>query len=350
MKTTTLPLGNSVRGLLLIPLILVCFALSPTVQAVTPPPDGGYPNGNTAEGNRALFSLTDGQHNTADGYHTLHDDTGGSDNTATGFEALAHNVGLSGGEFVAGNWNVAIGSQALRNNFGGISNTAVGYRALFSNTGDGFGGGGSNTAVGAGALLNNNNTPNSLARENTAIGAGALGGNTTGSVNIALGQNAGVNLTTGDNNIDIGNEGVAAESNTIRIGGDIGFGPQTATFIAGIRSVTTLTGTQPVVIDTNGQLGVGSNIVVSSNSASPSRFKHEMKAMKATVAELKSLVAKQQATIAQEQKDFRATAAQQRKEIKALTANLKEQALQIQKVSAQVEVSRPAPQTVLNNQ
>ena len=142
MKTTTLPLGNSVRGLLLIPLILVCFALSPTVQAVTPPPDGGYPNGNTAEGNRALFSLTDGQHNTADGYHTLHDDTGGSDNTATGFEALAHNVGLSGGEFVAGNWNVAIGSQALRNNFGGISNTAVGYRALFSNTGDGFGGGG----------------------------------------------------------------------------------------------------------------------------------------------------------------------------------------------------------------
>src|SRR5207248_4021977 len=136
----------------------------------------------------------------------LYDYPGGNDTTATGFEALGHYVGLSCGEFGAGNWTGAIGSRALRNNFCGISNTAVGYRALFSNTGDGFGGGGSNTAVGAGALLNNNNTPNSLARENTAIGAGALGGNTTGSVNIALGQNAGVNLTTGDNNIDIGNE------------------------------------------------------------------------------------------------------------------------------------------------
>ena len=73
-----------------------------------------------------------------------------------------------------------------------------------------------------------------------------------------------------------------------------------------------------------------------------------MKAMKATVAELKSLVAKQQATIAQEQKDFQATAAQQQKEIKLLTASLKEQASQIQKVSAQLEVSKPAPRVVGN--
>jgi septal ring factor EnvC (AmiA/AmiB activator) len=48
--------------------------------------------------------------------------------------------------------------------------------------------------------------------------------------------------------------------------------------------------------------------------------------------------------------DFQATVAQQQKEIQALTAQLKEQAAQTQKVSAQLEVSKPAPQTVLNNQ
>jgi uncharacterized coiled-coil protein SlyX len=45
-----------------------------------------------------------------------------------------------------------------------------------------------------------------------------------------------------------------------------------------------------------------------------------------------------------------ANAANQQKEIKALTASLKEQASQIQKVSAQLDVSKTAPQIVLNNQ
>ena len=49
-----------------------------------------------------------------------------------------------------------------------------------------------------------------------------------------------------------------------------------------------------------------------------------------------------QASFAQQQKDFQATVAQQRRQIEALTAGL-------QKVSAQVEMSRPAPQTVVNN-
>ena len=49
-------------------------------------------------------------------------------------------------------------------------------------------------------------------------------------------------------------------------------------------------------------------------------------------------------------KEFQATVAQQQKDIQALTARLEEQASQIQKVSAQLEVSKPAPQTVLNNQ
>jgi predicted ribosome quality control (RQC) complex YloA/Tae2 family protein len=62
-----------------------------------------------------------------------------------------------------------------------------------------------------------------------------------------------------------------------------------------------------------------------------------------TVQELKSTVAKQEATIAQQQKDFQATAAQQQKEIKALKTGL-------QKVSDQVELNKPAPRTVENNQ
>jgi uncharacterized coiled-coil protein SlyX len=44
-----------------------------------------------------------------------------------------------------------------------------------------------------------------------------------------------------------------------------------------------------------------------------------------------------------------ATVAQQQKEIQAFTASLKEQASQIQKVSAQLEVSKPTPQMVINN-
>ncbi len=59
----------------------------------------------------------------------------------------------------------------------------------------------------------------------------------------------------------------------------------------------------------------------------------------ATIAELKSTTAKQEAI-----------AAQQQKEIRALTASLKEQTSQIQKISAQVEVKKPAPRTVLNDQ
>jgi hypothetical protein len=39
-----------------------------------------------------------------------------------------------------------------------------------------------------------------------------------------------------------------------------------------------------------------------------------------------------------------------KKEVAALTATLKEQAAQLEKVSARLEVSMPAPQTVLNNQ
>jgi len=81
-----------------------------------------------------------------------------------------------------------------------------------------------------------------------------------------LGSFAGASLTTGSNNIDIGNSGDVAESATIRIG-DI----QTRTFIAGIRGVTTGTADAiPVVIDSHGQLGTAS---------SSRRFKKEIKPM-----------------------------------------------------------------------
>jgi septal ring factor EnvC (AmiA/AmiB activator) len=61
-------------------------------------------------------------------------------------------------------------------------------------------------------------------------------------------------------------------------------------------------------------------------------------------------ITKLEATVAQQQKDFQTMDAQQQAEIKALSASLKEQALQIQKVSAQLEATKPAPQMVLNNQ
>jgi hypothetical protein len=267
----------------------------------------------------------------------------------------------------------------------GDLNTAIGVGALLANAG-----GSSNTALGQNALLSG-----SGGHDNTAIGTNALS-NTTGGGNIAVGSNAGFFLTTGGNNIYIGNSGLTSESRTIRIGQE---GLHEATFIAGISGVA-VAGTQ-VVIDASGQLGV---------APSSTRFKEEIKPMdKASTAILAltpvtfrykgeldpkriqqfGLIAEQVEKVnpdlvARDEdgkaytvryeavntmllneflKEHRkvqeleaiaakqeATAANQQKEIKALTASLKEQASQIQKVSAALEVSKPAPQTVLNNQ
>ena len=72
-----------------------------------------------------------------------------------------------------------------------------------------------------------------------------------------MGTNAGANLTTGSNNIDIGPPGVAGEANTIRIGAA---GKQTATYIAGISGVT-VAGGVGVIIDGNGHLGTNRNLI-----------------------------------------------------------------------------------------
>jgi uncharacterized coiled-coil protein SlyX len=261
-----------------------------------------------------------------------------SNNTFLGDDALLNNT--------TGNWNTAIGDNALLSNTTGNSNIAIGYRALESNT--------------------------------------------TGGGNIALGVTAGINLTTGDSNIDIGNPGIAGEFKTIRIGTT---GTHTKTFITGISGAI-VPGGVGVIVGSNGKLGT----VVSSE-----RFKEAIKPMEKTseailalnpvtfrykndldpegiaqfglVAEEvekvnPDLVARddegkpytvryeavnamllneflkehrkneeQGATI----NELKCTVTQQQKQIEALTAGL-------QKVSAQLEVSKSGSQTVSTNQ
>jgi uncharacterized coiled-coil protein SlyX len=257
-------------------LALLCFATLPKAQGVIPPPDGGYPGFNTAEGQKALFSLSTGTGNTAVGWQSLFSDAEGSFNTATllfntvdentafGAAALLFNtIGFKNTAVgsaallnnTEGNLNTAVGSGALVNNMDGNSDTATGAQPLQDNiTGSG------NTATGRSALIGN-----TTGDTNTAIGINALQNNTTGSNNIALGAGAGAFLTTGDNNIDIGNVGAATEANTIHIGTQ---GTQAVTYIAGI-SEAVVVGT-PVLVDDNGRLGV---------AVSSQRFKEEIKPM-----------------------------------------------------------------------
>jgi len=94
MKTTILTMSNPINdSLLRCAVILISFALMfiaflPKAGAVSPPPDGGYPGSNTAEGDGALQSLTSGLQNTAVGFEALFSDTAGSNNTAIGIGAL----------------------------------------------------------------------------------------------------------------------------------------------------------------------------------------------------------------------------------------------------------------------
>jgi len=232
-------------------LLLACLELSPEAQAVVPPPDGGYPGSNTAEGQNALLSRTTGTFNTAIGFFSLRALTTASfctglgagtllantanENTATGAGALLSNTTGSG--------NTADGAFALLSNATGFRNAATGRLALFNNTTGSF-----NTAHGVDALYSNTSGDG-----NTANGLSALAFNTTGAFNIALGTSAGQNLTTGDRNIDIGNLGVANEGSTIRIGTT---GEQSATYIAGIAGQTVGAGGSTCYVDNDGKLGV----------------------------------------------------------------------------------------------
>ncbi len=332
----------------LISFLIVCFALIQNAQALNPPPDGGYPEGNTAEGQAALFSLTTGVANTAVGWLALNTLDTGKLNTAIGAGTLIGNTA---------NQNTATGAGALFNNGTGGNNTANGVYALFYNLEGG---------------------------DNTAIGIAALLSNTNGSNNVALGSGAGASATTGSNNVYVGAgmQGVAGESD--------------ACYIKSIFGQTSATGI-PVLINSNNKLGT---------TMSSKRFKKEIRPMdKASDALLAlkpvtfrykeeidptgttqfglvaeqvekvnpdlvvrdaegkpysvrydqvnamllneflkahSKIEEQEATIAHLKQELQATATHQQKQIEALTTGL-------QKVSAELETTKPAPQTVLNN-
>jgi Chaperone of endosialidase len=341
---------------------------------------------NTANGFEALAFNTTGQDNMANGFTALYNNTTGSNNTGTGFYALFSNT--------TGSDNTANGSGALGSNTTGNSNTANGFEALATNTtgsdntANGQGAllhnfsGNDNTANGSGALFHNGGD------SNTANGYHALYGSLD-SGNTALGYLAGSNLVEGSDNIYIGNAGNVFDRNTILIGDS---SLQSLAFIAGIRGVTTGNADAvAVVIDSAGQLGTmssswrfkkeikpmgqtseailacrpvtfqyksdptgtaqfgliaeevakvdpdlvvrdaGGEIYTVRYDAVNAMLLNEFLKEHCTVQELKSTAAKQETTIARQQK-----------QIEALTTGL-------QKVSDQLELSTSAPQMAGNN-
>ena len=381
-------------------------ALCPRMQAVVPPPGGGYPGANTATGDGALLSLTSGDWNTAIGILSLSANTTGQFNTGVGAVTLYRNTGdqntANGAGALTNNTtgtlntatgafalfssntaqhNTANGASALKNTTDGSDNTAIGYSALVSNNlGD------HNTAIGSEALAHNNIgfantavgvnalfawTGAGLGGFNTAIGANALANSTIGTGNIALGSGAGSNVTTAGDVICIG----AAGNN---VGGSC--------YIGQIFGATSSGGTA-VFVNSNGRLGT---------ATSSRRFKDEIKPMdRASEAILAlrpvsfrykkeidpqgipqfGLVAEEVDRVnpdlisrdAQEGKPLTVrydqvnamllneflkehrTVQELKSEIAALTATVKEQAAQIQEVSAQLQLNKPMMQTVSNN-
>ena len=364
-ETTTSPF------LVAIALLFTCFWFLPTVRAVSPAPDGGYPGGNTAEGQNALLSLTVGGYNTAVGYLSLGSDTTGGYNTGVGAGTLLANTG---------DLNTATGAGALLSNTIGTYNTANGVQALIFNTE-----GNANTATGIAALFHN-----TIGGYNTANGIGALAYNTTGVDNTAVGAYAGNSVTTGNFNTFVGDgagENVTTASNVIALGAGVdGENVSNTCYIGNIFGATS-SGATAVYVNSLGKLGT----VVSSR-----RFKDEIKPMdKASEAilslkpvtfrykhEIDPTRSAQFGLVAEEVekvnpdlvvrdgegkvntvryeavnamllneflKEHRRIEAQD-KRIDQLTAQLKEQAALIQKVNDKVELKRPAPQTVLNDQ
>jgi Chaperone of endosialidase len=369
MNTLSQP-KNAATLPVLIALTLGCLALAPQTRAVCQ--EGCLTNNNTVLGDDVLLNNT-GTENTAIGFDALFSNTSGFQNTATGSGALFSNTtaccntatgALALVSNTTGQSNAATGAAALQNNTTGDNNTANGFAALLDNTT-----GHNNTAHGSLALGHNR-----IGSDNTAVGANALLLN-TGSSNIALGSSAGLNHTSGSNNIYIGNAG-SAENAHIRIGTT---GTQRATFIAGISGQTVPSGVG-VIVGTDGKLGT----VVSS-----ARFKEAIKPMdeaSEAILALKpvtfhykkeldadgirqfglvaedvekvnpDLVARDEqgkpytvryeavnAMLLNEFLKEHRKVEQLEKQVAALTAGL-------QKVSAQLELSKSAPQTVLSNQ
>ena len=381
----------------LITFALLCFALVQNTQAVSPPPDGGYPGGNTAEGQNALRSTTTGGYNAAVGYFSLFANTTGSFNTAIGAGALDLNTGDNNTATGAaalllnttGIHNTADGAIALVNNSTGSFNTAAGDNALFSNTI-----GTANTANGASAL--SANTEGSF---NTAIGVGALNMNTTGASNTALGNAAGLGIT-GDGNVCIGalvigaaglndttwirninttSQGFIANTNnyvTVRMtDGRLGFSAIVSSrrYKEDIKPMDkaseALLALKPVTFRLKGELDpshrpqwgliaeevekVNPDLVDRNNKGEVESVRYDMvnamllneflkehrkvEEQQATIGRLETTAAKQVATIT----ELKSTVAQQQKGLQTVTARLDEQAAQIQKVSAQLAAASP---------
>jgi hypothetical protein len=357
--------------------VLACFALLPQTQAQcvdgcdsnfgTFQGDNALINnigaGNTAFGWRSLFSNTDGSFNTAlgggalvlnnassntaVGAAALLLNTTGTDNTAVGTDAMVFND--------SGNNNAAIGAFALFNNVSGLDNTAVGFEAMQfnvlaftnvavgvfamqNNDSSGAGTANFNTAVGGFALETNIG-----GAENTAVGAGALevgdggndntvvgflaGLNTTGNSNTCLGHSTGSTLTSGVGNIYIGAE-VQPDDPTepafIRIGTPDFGGIPYDTFISGIKDrFIELATAEFVFVDANQKLGTELVDANGNKVATPQAMLNESRNQQKRIAELEGTVA-------------------------GLAAMVKEQAAQIQKVSAQLEMSKPAAKVVVN--
>ena len=376
--------------------ILAALAVLPGVQAVVPPPDGCYPNLTTAEGCNALGSLTTGAGNTGLGWFSLFSSTTGNFNTGVGAGALAlnqadNNSAVGGGALflnTTGTDNTAVGANALVHNADGSENNAFGTNALFSNV-DGF----FNNAHGRNALVNGR-----TASENNAFGDLAMENNTSGTSNTAIGDDALRNNVDGSGNVAVGDEagtGLGPSVNNCIAIGALGDGPfatfDETCFIGHIfgEAVSDPATQVPVFVDQFNNVGVF--------NTSSRKLKHDIQPMNKaseTLYQFKPVTFKynsdwkgttQYGLIAEEVaevdpqlvvhgrdgeimavhyeqisnmllneflkehkkvEELQATVAQQQKGMEVLTAQLKEQAAQIQKVSAQLEVSKTAPQVV----
>ena len=342
-----------------------CFALSLQVQAVNPPPDGCYPNFTTAEGCNALKALTTGVGNTGLGAFALYSNTDAGTNTAVGAAALALNTSDS---------NTAVGATALLLNTDGGANTAVGRNALTFND-SGFG----NNAFGAFALLNNirgffNNAHghnclmnNADGDQNNAFGDEALFSNTSGSFNSAFGDDTLHDCTTGESNVAMGDEAgnsITDGSDNVVIGAGAGtnvmsgtgnvyvganvVGPVDETrfvrigdtsfadydcFITGIngREVDAASAAL-VLVDSNQKVGtVPVNAAGNRVPFKPQAMMDELLNQQKRIAELEG------------------TVDQQQKAMEVLTAQLKDQAAQIQKVNAQLQFTKHARHLTAKN-
>ena len=415
-------------------LTLACFGLSPVALAVSPPPDGGYAGGNTAEGDGALNSFSPhirgyGVDNTALGYHTLYTLTTGFDNTAAGYSALSSNNGQGNSAFgslalfsnTSGDGNTALGAGALYSNTSGDANTAIGYAALSENdTGEGntalggavlfFNNGDFNTAVGLGALfmndngdfntatghdaLRNNNSgtdntangrqalfTNTTGVANTAIGEGALYLNDSGDFNTALGSGALFSNTSGRGNIALGASaggGIYTADNVVAIGA-VGENVSNSCYIGNIFEQTAAEGIQ-VFINSNNKLGTATSSKRFKEGIKPIgkasealfslkpisfRYKKEIdstgRSQFGLVAEDVERVSPELVVRDKEGKPYTVRYDQvntmllneflkQHKKVEQLEKQVEALTAGLQKVSAQLELGKAAPQTALNTQ